>query len=180
MGSGKSTIGRDLARRLGLEFIDIDHMIESSENLTVKELFAQKGEPYFRRIETGQIRRALDSKKRSVISLGGGALMQLRNRDLVRKQALLIYIYSRPEEIYKRIKHSTKRPLFSAGDETPDPDQAMKRIMNLMEEREEGYNGADIRFDRDNMDAADAAGRIAELVHERYPWIEADQNPRDL
>ena len=59
MGSGKSTIGRDLARRLGLEFIDIDHMIESSENLTVKELFAQKGEPYFRRIETGQIRRAL-------------------------------------------------------------------------------------------------------------------------
>ncbi len=135
MGSGKSTIGKILAGRLQVPFVDTDDQIEQKEGMSVKEIFMQKGEDFFRRRESEEIARELRATEKKVISLGGGALMQSSNRDLVRKKALLIYIYSRPENIYHRIRHSTRRPLFRGEDEHLTEEESLGRIKDLMKVR---------------------------------------------
>ncbi len=169
MGTGKSTIGRILADSLQLPFVDTDEQIEMSVGLSVKEIFASKGEEFFRRQETEHIRRMLMEIRPKVISLGGGALVQKSTYNLVRQKAVLIYIYSRPEKIYERIKHSTRRPLFRGEHEELTEAQALERIRELMAERSAGYNQADIVYDRDELDARGVALNICAILRQDYP-----------
>jgi len=173
MGSGKSTIGKILSKHFRIQFVDTDDRIESAEGMSVKEIFRQKGEDFFRKKETEHILRELDASEVRIISLGGGALMHNPNREHVREKALLIYIYSRPEEIYQRIKHSTKRPLFRADNEEITEEQSLLRIRDLMDQRAEGYSQADIVFDRDQMNAEEAAKKLYDMIRNGYPEFQA-------
>ncbi len=114
MGSGKSTIGRALAHRLGWSFFDIDHEIEAAERTTISDLFEQRGEAEFRRIESIILRNHVKSVERgrpAVIALGGGTFIDAANRDLILGNGLAIWLDCPFETVQRRVAEATHRPL---------------------------------------------------------------------
>lgn len=150
MGSGKSTIGRRLAHRLGWTFFDTDSEIENAEKITIAELFAQRGEAEFRRIETAILRqhvRWVERGRPSVLALGGGAFTQPANRELLEDNGVTIWLDC-PFEIVKRrvAADESVRPLAR------DP----QKFEALWHARRASYELADVRvpIDCDDPDAA--------------------------
>ena len=114
-GSGKSTIGRQLARRLGVPFADSDHVIEQQLGCSIREFFEREGEDRFRDIEESVI-DALTSDDGGVIATGGGAVLRARNRANLRGRTQVVYLRSSPEEVFRRLRHDTNRPLLQVKD----------------------------------------------------------------
>ncbi|MFN8238395.1 MAG: shikimate kinase [Chitinophagales bacterium] len=113
MGCGKSYVGRNLAPLMGYDYIDLDKHIEEIEGLTVKEIFEQKGEAYFRQKEK-EIIYALDSTQNMVVSTGGGAPCFFDNMEVMNKKGLTIYLNrTKKLVIYRLLKGQHKRPLLS-------------------------------------------------------------------
>jgi shikimate kinase len=137
MGAGKSTIGRRLAARLRLPFLDADVEIETAHaGVTIPEIFATHGEPYFRDGEARVIARLLDSGP-AVIATGGGAFMREETRERIRDKAISIWLKADVEIIMKRVKRRADRPLL----QTEDPAATVSR---LLEGREPVYRTADL------------------------------------
>jgi len=134
MGSGKSTIGRRLAQRLGWDCIDTDHLIEAREGRSIAEIFSQSGEDHFRKLEAEMIKEVLGYTK-AVISTGGGAILNPENLQELLTRAHVICLWLSPEEAYERTRHHSHRPLLQA----PDP---LARITEILEEREPLYKQA--------------------------------------
>lgn len=114
-GSGKSTVGRQLSRRLGLPFFDSDHLIEEHLGCTIKDFFAREGEAAFRDVEERVIRDAMQGPP-SVVATGGGAVLREANRRQLRDAGKVIYLRSSPEELYRRLRHDRIRPLLQVAD----------------------------------------------------------------
>ena len=112
MGSGKSTIGKRLATRLKVKFIDTDDRIEARHKLEIKEIFKKEGESQFRKYEESMLDEIIKTESPAIISLGGGTLLSDSNQKKVVMSGFLVYIESAPTEIWNRIKHSTRRPLL--------------------------------------------------------------------
>jgi shikimate kinase len=137
MGAGKSTIGRRLAARLRLPFLDADIEIETGHGgMTIPEIFAAHGEPYFRDGEARVIARLLDNGP-SVIATGGGAFMREETRQRIAAKAVSIWLKADADVITKRIKRRADRPLL----QTEDPAATVSR---LLEAREPVYQKADL------------------------------------
>src|ERR1700692_1662621 len=137
MGAGKSTIGRRLSVRLRLPFRDADGEIELAHaGMTIPEIFAAHGEPYFRDGEARGIARLLDSGP-AVLATGGGAFMREETRDRIRDKAVSIWLKADAEIIMRRVKRRADRPLL----QTADPAATVGR---LMREREPVYQHADL------------------------------------
>jgi shikimate kinase len=115
MGSGKSSIGRRLAARLGVAFVDADSEIEEAAGMTIAEIFDRHGEPYFRAGEARVIARLLDNGPQ-VLATGGGAFMNRDTRAVVRDKGVSIWLKAELEVLMKRIKRRGDRPLLKAGD----------------------------------------------------------------
>ena len=113
-GSGKSTIGRQLARRLQLPFHDSDQLIEQRLGCPIREFFEREGEESFRDIEE----QAIDelTRQAGVLSTGGGAVLRPKTREHLRQRGRVIYLRSTPEELYRRLRHDTQRPLLQVTD----------------------------------------------------------------
>jgi shikimate kinase len=114
MGAGKSTVGRQLAHRLGWSFFDTDAEIEAAETSAIADLFANRGEPEFRRIETAIIRQHVRSVERghpAVLSLGGGAFSQPDNRLLLQNNGIAVWLDCPLETVRQRVAKATHRPL---------------------------------------------------------------------
>lgn len=131
MGCGKSTVGKRLAARLGLEFVDADAEIERAANMTVSEIFAEHGEPYFRSGEERVIARLL-SEGPQVLATGGGAFMSETTRAEIAANGLSIWLKVDFETVMARVRRRATRPLL----QTPDPEGTMR---NLLAEREPVY-----------------------------------------
>ena len=110
MGAGKSSIGRRLAARLGIPFVDADTEIENAAGMTIPEIFAKHGEPYFRAGEARVIARLLDSGPQ-VLATGGGAVMDAHTRDLIRDKSVSIWLKADIDVLMKRTKRRGDRPL---------------------------------------------------------------------
>jgi shikimate kinase len=137
MGAGKSTIGRRLAARLGLRFLDADVEIEVAHaGMTIPEIFATHGEPYFRDGEARVIARLLDSGP-AVIATGGGAFMREETRNRIRDKAVSLWLKADVDVIMKRVKRRADRPLL----QTEDP---VGTVSRLLEAREPVYRTADL------------------------------------
>ena len=130
-GSGKSTVGRHLAKRLGLEFIDSDHVIEQRTGCSVRFFFQREGEAAFRDLEQIVIDE-LTQGLPCVLSSGGGAVLRLANREHLRQRTHVIYLHSLPEEIFRRLRHDQSRPLL----QVPDP---LARLRDLYHTRDPLY-----------------------------------------
>ncbi|MBX9796448.1 shikimate kinase [Sphingomonas sp.] len=115
MGAGKSTVGRRLAQRLGLPFVDADVEIEAAAAMTIAEIFDRFGEPYFRDGERRVIARLIDGTPK-VIATGGGAFMQEETRRLILDQAIAIWLDASPEVLASRVQRRDTRPLLRNRD----------------------------------------------------------------
>ncbi|MEO8320517.1 MAG: shikimate kinase [Bradyrhizobium sp.] len=136
MGAGKSTIGRRLATRLRLPFLDADIEIEAAASMSIPDIFATHGEPYFRDGEARVIARLLDNGP-AVIATGGGAFMREETRNRIRDKAVSIWLKADADVIMKRVKRRADRPLL----QTEDPAATVSR---LLEAREPVYQSADL------------------------------------
>lgn len=139
MGSGKSTVGRLLAHRLGWSFFDMDHEIEASEGTTIREIFETRGEPEFRRIETTILAQHIswiEHGRPSVLALGGGAFARQGNRALVGDRGITVWLDCPFEIVERRAALTSHRPL------SLDPMQ----FAALYQERLEAYRLADIHI----------------------------------
>jgi shikimate kinase len=106
-GSGKSTIGRMLAKKLSMEFADSDRLIENSTGKSIERIFSEEGEPAFRKYEEQEIRK-LSGFDNHVISLGGGAVLNEKNVASFRGNSVIIYLEASPETLYERTKRSSR------------------------------------------------------------------------
>ena len=114
-GSGKSTVGRQLARRLQLPFVDSDQAIEARLGCPIREFFEREGEARFREIEA-EVIDTLTQQGPGVLSTGGGAVLRAENRQHLRSRGRVIYLKSHPEELIRRLRHDTNRPLLQVAD----------------------------------------------------------------
>ena len=139
MGSGKSTIGRLLAHRLGWSFFDTDQEIEAAERTTIAGIFEGRGEPEFRRIETEILRqhvRFVESGRPSVVALGGGVFAQPQNRELLENNGITVWLDCPFEIVTRRVAHASHRPLAR------DPEN----FAELYRARLEAYRLADLQI----------------------------------
>jgi shikimate kinase len=114
-GCGKSTVGRNLARQLGLRFVDSDTEIEKRIGMPIRDFFAQQGEEAFRGIEQDVIDE-LTSQPGIVLATGGGAVLRPSNRDALHSRTHVFYLRSTPEELHRRLRNDTQRPLLQVAD----------------------------------------------------------------
>jgi shikimate kinase len=136
MGAGKSTIGRRLAARLRLPFLDADIEIEAAAGMSIPDIFETHGEPHFRDGEARVIARLLDGGP-AVIATGGGAFMREETRNRIRDKAVSIWLKADVDVIMKRVRRRADRPLL----QTEDP---VATVSRLLEQREPGYQTADL------------------------------------
>jgi shikimate kinase len=127
-GGGKSTIGKLLAKRLALSFVDLDAAIERDAGCTIATIFDHEGEPAFRRREADALRRLVLAAP-AVIATGGGAVLSPASRELLRSQTLPIYLFAPPAELWRRVgKNNSRRPLLQVTD-------PYARLRELFEQR---------------------------------------------
>jgi shikimate kinase len=136
MGAGKSSIGRRLAARLGLPFIDADNEIEERAGMTIPDLFEMHGEAYFRAGEARVLARLLDGGPQ-VLATGGGAFMNEQTRALIREKGISVWLRAEFDLLLRRIKRRSDRPLLKADDPAA-------RLQALIEERYPIYAEADL------------------------------------
>jgi shikimate kinase len=133
-GSGKSTVGRQLARRLGLPFTDSDHVIEQRLGCHIRDFFEREGEAAFRDIEA-QVIADLAAAGDGVLATGGGSVLRAENRAHLRAGGKVIYLRSSPEELFRRLRHDTQRPLLQVAD-------PLNRLRDLYGQRDPLYREA--------------------------------------
>ena len=153
MGSGKSTLGAQLARRVGYQFIDMDHMIEETAEMSIPEIFNDHGEEVFRKWEY-DILRELCRREKLVISTGGGAPCHSNMMDLMNTHGTTIYLKLSPEALKTRlIQSSTERPLIMGKSEP----ELLDFIKSLLEKRELFYKRAAHIVDGISLQSQDLA-----------------------
>jgi shikimate kinase len=153
MGSGKSTVARELGKRLKADVLASDALIEHKEGQTIHEIFESKGEDYFRDLEQGII-KDLALREGIVIDCGGGIVLRKDNLKNLKANGIVFYLQASPEVIYQRIKHEKHRPLLQVSD-------PLGRIKELYNQRLPLYNQADFTID---ANGATIEGPVVEIL----------------
>ncbi len=159
MGTGKSSVGKALGKKLKRPVIDLDENIEAAEKRSIRDIFEKDGEAHFRSLEKKAV-QALSGERGVVITTGGGAVLDEDNRRVLKKNGILITLSATPEAIYTRVKHSGHRPLLNHG----DPLSEIKRLLLL---REPYYRQSDISIDTDGKKPAQVAEEILTALEGR-------------
>ncbi|MEE3626011.1 shikimate kinase [Nitrospirillum sp. BR 11752] len=170
MGAGKTSIGRRLAARLGLPFVDADHEIERAAGCSIPEFFDRYGEPAFREGERRVIARLLDQPLQ-VLSTGGGAFMDAETRALVRQRAHSIWLRAELDLLVQRTARRGNRPLLKDA----DPRETLRKLMEL---RHPYYAQADITVDSGDRPAEDTVDRVVEALQD-YLDTDADSQTQE-
>jgi len=130
-GCGKSTVGRHLARHLGRRFVDSDVEIERRIGCSIKEFFEREGEAPFRDVEQSVV-EDLATLSDAVLATGGGTVIREANRETLQRATTAVYLRSTPEELFRRLRHDTQRPLLQVRD-------PLRRLRDLYAERDPLY-----------------------------------------
>jgi shikimate kinase len=160
MGSGKSSVGRVLARRLNCLFIDLDEEIVSTAGRSINDIFAQEGEQPFRSLESTCLRQVLE-RGPSVVATGGGVVIADENRRRMRSSGIVVNLAASLEQVLQRLHGAVDRPLFAGGD-------SPNSVKLLMDARKQFYADADIRIDTDGKSVEDVAAEILRFVEELH------------
>lgn len=162
MGTGKTAAGRELARRLGRPFLDMDAEIEARAGRSIHDIFAREGEATFRRLEAA-LCRELAARQGLVIATGGGALAQQAagNREILAASGYVVCLQASPDEIRRRVEGGDERPLL-AGD-------AGQAIQRLLAERAAAYGAIPLQVDTTGLGVDEVANRVLSLVRGREP-----------
>ena len=130
-GSGKSTVGRQLARRFDIPVFDSDHVIEQQLGCSIRDYFEREGEAAFRDVEESVIDQ-LTRNPTGVLSTGGGAILRPANRQHLHMRTHVVYLLSSPDELFRRLRHDTQRPLLQVAD-------PLSRLRDLYAQRDPLY-----------------------------------------
>lgn len=156
MGTGKSTVGRRLAQRLGWKSVDTDELIERQAGKTISRIFEEDGEPAFREIEA-QIARGLEKIEGYVIATGGGIVLRAENLAALKRAGRVVLLEATAETIYERTKRHAHRPLLRG----PDP---LGNIRRLLDERREAYDRIGLRVATDQRGHENVVEQILKVV----------------
>ena len=164
MGSGKSSVGRELASLLQRPFIDLDDYIEQQEGLTIAEIFSQKSELYFRQLEQQALKTVL-AYPPLVLATGGGTIINEDNRRLIQNRGYVIFLDASQDTIMKRTGVSHSRPLLLAGDKTLSADSfRQQKIKDLLNERRPVYELCHLKILTDNLSVHQVTRRILQQL----------------
>lgn len=160
MGAGKTTIGKKLARKLEVQFVDTDEMVETQTGRKISDIFAEDGEAFFRNLETDMLHQLMQREERCVIAVGGGLPMQPVNRPLLKELGKVVFLEADIEALMQRLRGDTSRPKLQGGD-------LRERIETLMDQRLEVYlETADIRVSTDTQGFSQILQEIVEKTAE--------------
>jgi len=159
MGTGKSSIGQALAEALNRPLIDTDDVIEADNRVKIGEIFAQYGEAHFRDLETAAVRKVA-ALKNHVIATGGGAVLRKENMKMLRQSGIVFCLTATPEEIWRRVKAETYRPLL----QTPDP---LGKIQEMLRIRAPFYAEADYQISTTGRTIHEVAQAIQKVMLEK-------------
>lgn len=152
MGTGKSVVGKRLAKLLGVPFVNTDDIIEQRQRHTIAEIFSSRGEGYFRDVEK-EVIKEVSAKEGIVIGAGGGAVLNEENMNNLKKNGIMFCLTASPEAIHERTKNYRHRPLLNV----PDP---VAKIKELLETRAPFYAKADFQIDTSGKSVEAAAQEI--------------------
>lgn len=155
-GAGKSTLGKQLADRMLLPIIDLDKQLERSENITIPELFRERGEEYFREVEARLLRELSVQQHSFVMATGGGAPCFHQSLEFMKEQGIVVFLDVALDAIYDRVKNSSDRPLLSLESE----EELRLRLENLRGKRLPFYSQAHMVFSGENLSADSMANTI--------------------
>lgn len=155
MASGKTTIGKALAQRLGLQYLDTDEMIEKQQGMEIKDIFSQYGEPYFRQLEKEAV-ASLPALEGYVIALGGGTVMHHNNLETAQKAGRTIFLNAPLPKILNNLKGKFRPLVGNTIEEEP--------LRELLEKRLPIYNMADITIDTGSLDVEQTLEEILKRI----------------
>ena len=160
MATGKTAVGQALAKKLKAKYISTDTLVEKKAKKKIKTIFAEKGEPYFRSLET-QALLSLKNKKGLVVSCGGGIVLKPGNRTLIKKSGKVIWLKASPDTINRRLGPLRQRPLLNIRDK----EERIKMIKRMLSSRSSLYKkAAHISIDTDALPLAKVASQIASMI----------------
>jgi shikimate kinase / 3-dehydroquinate synthase len=175
MGTGKTEIGKALARQLGYEFIDTDVLIEKREHQSISKIFQDFGEAYFRKVEK-KIIRSLSNRQGLVIATGGGAVVDPQNVTALRKRGFLIGLKAQPKIIHSRLERHQNRPLL-------DGQGRIKQIGRMLEIRQPYYDRADFMLRTDQLNVKEASRQVQRWLLAQLAQsikVNLPQNPYEI
>ena len=167
-GAGKTTVGRLVAETLDMGFVDVDELIEESTDSSVREIFADRGDAAFRRLERQSVAELMRREHGTVIAPGGGWAAQPDSLDSVEGRALTVYLETTPEVAAARTGgagEAGSRPLLDSSPASTAERET--RMRELYERRRRFYAGCDLVMRTDDVSAADVARKVAELAQQR-------------
>ena len=165
MGTGKSTVARNMKRKYHMEILEMDETIVEREGMSIPDIFSKKGEMYFRDLET-ELLKELQEKDNMVVSCGGGVVLREQNVESMKKSGYIVLLTASAETILKRVKHDENRPLLKGK-------KNVEAIQELMEERREKYeSAADIQIYVDQTDSRKVCTEIINIIErlEEKEW----------
>ncbi len=163
MGSGKSTVGRMLARQLRFRFLDTDKLVEERARLAIPEIFAQHGEADFRERETAVL-ESLRGVRQHILATGGGIVTVPDNIPLLRSLGLVVLLKADPDEIFRRVSRNAERPLLQVED-------PRRRVLDLMATRQPFYDSAaHFTVDSTRLRHEDVTEKILDEAHRFFHW----------
>jgi shikimate kinase len=152
MGTGKTSVGRQVAEHLGFEFLDTDELIQSRTNRSIADVFVKDGEPAFRALER-QVVQELSAREKTVVATGGGLPTNAENLAVLKTFALVVCLWASPEKIWERVRHQAHRPLLYDAD-------PQEKIRELLAVREPFYKQADVLINTDLRSVREAAQQV--------------------
>ena len=145
MGTGKTTVSKALSKITSFKEIDVDAYIVENEGKAIRDIFKDRGEAYFRTLETNAL-QTISSKQGQIISCGGGAVLKDENVDILKKNGVIVLLTATPETIFDRVKDHTHRPILNN-------DMSLRHVKELMEQREPRYQSvANVKVNVDSND----------------------------
>lgn len=158
MATGKSSVGKRLAEILGREFLDLDALIEAEEGMPISQIFARKGEPAFRALESRMVERVAE-RSGCVIAAGGGAILNPKNFETLKRSGVVVVLEADADTVLSRIGDGEDRPLLRVADKRT-------RIRELMEQRKEAYAMADFAVDTSHLGIEEVALQLVDRLRE--------------
>ncbi len=153
MGSGKTSIGCELAQYLQYNFIDLDELIVKQQGCSINNIFSTHGEEYFRQIEHNTLKTIINTQQ-TVVALGGGTFISSINRDLIHKQSISVWLQCDLATILSRLADDNSRPLYKTSEQ----------MEKLLESRINFYNQATLTINVTNLSIKEAVKQIANLI----------------
>jgi shikimate kinase len=152
MGAGKTSVGRALAKKLGLDFRDLDEVIGKELGMTIPDIFARFGEDFFRNEESDALRSVAHAENQ-IIATGGGVILREENWEAMKDDGITIYLKASAEVLWNRVKNNLSRPLLQVDD-------PFERLQELLSRRISLYERADLIINTENIPPADVAEKI--------------------